>query len=445
MIVFSKSGEKDKQKLFSLITLELLKNGENVLNLSFNALERYLYKSYGINSFEVNKKRDMKIKDQAFTKDEIKEMLKYERETRKNFDEKSWNKVALDYINFLESLRKYKNLKCAIMWNTSYLYDRILYLFCIKYNIRYYVMEQGYFRPFTLALDQKGVNADANIPKDMKFYNEIEIDNLKYKKYLDKPLFAKENKAEQFNKFIYNYLKLHKKLKINLRKDRVLDITENGIFQTLKERRNIKKLEKYKSLENKKIIIEKYIFIPFQIETDSQIILNSNKIKKMTQLYECVAKAIEELNRNQKEKIKAVFKIHPLDKNINIDEILKLEIKNKDTIFLMNGNTKELIKNSQAVITINSTVGIEALCEYKKVITLGDAFYNIEKISYHCDNLEKLSDLLKDVLKEKVNKSIIDKFLYYLRFEYFKEIYWRNPDNEAIKKIVKGILNGEKK
>ena len=46
-----------------------------------------------------------------------------------------------------------------------------------------------------------------------------------------------------------------------------------------------------------------------------------------------------------------------------------------DDIIVTNSNTFELIQNARIVITINSTVGLEALILNKYVIFLGDTFY----------------------------------------------------------------------
>lgn len=441
MIIFSKPGERDKQKLFSLLTLELLKDKKNVINLSFNCSERYFYKQFGIKSLEVNKEKILNSENSFFSEKEINEMIKFEKETRENFNEKKWLEVTKKYIDFLEELRKKGNLEFAIMWNTSYLFDRILYFFCRKHNIKYFVMEQGYFRPFTLSFDAKGVNSEASISKNSRDYKDIKIDLDKYREYLNKPITAKENKIEKHNEIIYSILRLYEKTKIDLNKNNIWDITERNLIQFFNKKMAVKKFKKYHSVKK---IEGKYIFIPFQVEGDSQIILNSDKIKKMFQLYKVVAETMIKLNEKRKEKIKAVFKFHPMDEYINVEEILNLEKKYEETIFFMGGNTQELIKNAEAVITINSTVGVEALMEHKPVVTLGDAFYNIDGITYHCDKLEELSGVLEKALTLEPNKELIDKFLYYLRFHYFKEIYWRNPDEESIKKIVKEIVEDEK-
>lgn len=434
MILFSKPSEKDKQKLFSLITLELIKNKKNVINLSFNYSEKYFYKKYGINSFEVNKVKIKEKKDENFSQEELREMIKFEKETRKNFIENEWLDLARKYITFLENIRIEKKIEYAIMWNRSYFFDSILYFFCKKYKIKYFIMEQGYFRPFTLSFDSIGVNAEANISQNKEKYENIEINFSKYKEYLNKPMIAKKNEIKQSKDINYNILRFYEKLKINLNKNNIWDITERSLIEFLKKK--VKKQKNYliKNLESK------YIFIPFQVEKDSQIVLNSDKIKKMSHLYEVVAKAIEVLNENKIEKIKAVFKIHPMDEELNISEILNLEKKYENTILLMDGNTQKLIQKAEAVITINSTVGIEALINNKPVITLGSAFYNIKGIVEHCNKIERLPEILKKSLSQNQDKELIDKFLYYLRFEYFEEIYWRNPDQESIRKIANKIL-----
>lgn len=442
MIIFSKPGEKDKLKLFSMITLELIKNKKNVINLSFNYSEKYLYKQYGVTSLKVNKFKIKELKKINFSEKELEKMIRFEKETRENFNKKQWLDLAKKYIDFLERIREKENLEYALMWNTSCFFDRILYFFCKKYKIKYFVMEQGYFRPFTLSLDSVGVNFEANIPRSREAYENIQVNYPKYIEYLNKPMFAKNSEIQESKNKIYNFLRFYEKLKINFNKNYIWDITERDLFEFFKKRRKIKELKKKSSFKS---IEGKYIFIPFQVEKDSQIILNSKQIKKMSELYEVVAKAIIKLNENKSEKIKAVFKLHPMDECLNVNEILKLEKKYSDTIFLMDGNIQELIKKSEMIITINSTVGIEALINNKPVITLGDAFYNIEGIADHCDNLERLSDIVKKSLLKNQKKELIDKFLYYLRFEYFEEVYWRNADEESIKKIVNKILiKGEK-
>lgn len=438
MILFSKTYELSKMNLFIKLAKELEKNKKQVKSLVFNLTEKKYYKKYGINYIEVFKKNiDINDEINKYSLEEIEDILSFEKETRKNFQKKDWERILLKYLSFLKIINDKKKIKISIMWNNSTLYERALYYFCKKNNIKFYVLEQGYFRPFTLAFDSKGVNADASISKEKKFYKNITIDRKRLIEYLTKPEYAViSNNLDK--PYLYNIFRLIDKIKIFNKK--FYDITENTIWEYIN-----RKIKKNKAETINKINIDKmeYIFIPFQVELDSQIILNSSRIKKMSELYEIVSKAVKKYNNKNKNKIKAIFKAHPMDYLLNIEEIKRLENEYNETIFLTSGDTKELIKQSKGVITINSTVGIEALCEYKPLITLGEAFYNIEGIAQYCKNYDNLYEDIEKIFNKETDQNLIDKFLYYLRFNYFKEIYWRNPDDNSIKKIVNEILDKE--
>lgn len=439
MIVFSGGAEFDKILLFSKLSKVFEERGEKVINFSFNIYQKKIYKLFDIESLEILKEK--KIKTINFEEKELQLILQFEKEINSNFEEEMSKEHILEYLGILEIINKKEKIDVCILWNNSTLYERALYVFCKKNNIRYYILEQGYFRPITLALDKKGVNAKADIKKEKNFYKKLNINEEKYKENLFISLIAKEKKEEIKRKDkIYKLYRILDKLKMSLKKDG--DITEKSLIEYF--------INKYKIFKNKKIKIDEkiqgdYIFIPFQVETDSQIILNSPKIKKMTELFELVSKAVEEYNLKTNKQIKAVFKTHPMDPALDIKKILYLNKKYKDSILVTIGDTKELIKNSKAVITINSTVGVEALCEYKPVITLGEAFYNIEDISYHVENFDELEKTIKIALSKELDKELIKKFLYYLRFNYFKEIYWRNPDDKSIERIVDEVLNEKRK
>jgi capsular polysaccharide export protein len=76
-----------------------------------------------------------------------------------------------------------------------------------------------------------------------------------------------------------------------------------------------------------------------------------------------------------------------------------------------------LIEKAGAIITINSSVGIESLLFYKKVITLGSAFYNIEGIVEHAENKNELENILKNLENYKLDKKLIENFLRYLYYD----------------------------
>jgi len=118
-------------------------------------------------------------------------------------------------------------------------------------------------------------------------------------------------------------------------------------------------------------IPEAYIFVPFQVPSDMQILALSPWIGSMVQLHDEIAALAEAFPGRH-----FVIKEHP-SFPLSIQDVVR---PHSHIRFANSGNTRELIEGADAVITVNSTVGLEALTLGKKVITLGDAHYAIDGI-----------------------------------------------------------------
>lgn len=451
-ILFLQGHEADKLNLFAGIANNL--NNDNITMLAFSSYEKSFYKKYTKHKIDFIPRLLSKIsKDnlneyKKYTEDELFDMSLFSNK----FNELNNWKVNADYINnlvviFLEYLHeknKQSKIDTIVMWNNTMLFDRIAWHFCMKNNINYVMFEQGYFRPFTLTIDNKGVNYENSLPRDRKFYEDIVVDYDRLHQYLSKSEYLSKddliniNRDSKFKKLLFIIMD---KLKAKFSSD-FIDCTYNNESINEKIVRIVKKKNNINTHQEE--LPESYIFVPFQVHDDSQIILNSPNIRSMEELVEVVDKASKELYELGRRDIYFVFKEHPVDLNrIDYSGLKEKYKNNKQLVFLSSGNTNELINNSMAVITVNSTVGIEALMKSKKVITLGNAFYNIEGIVEHCDELDNLSKSIIKTLDNDFNQELVDKFLYYLRFDYQLEMNWRNPRNEDIKKIVAFIKNSK--
>jgi capsule polysaccharide modification protein KpsS len=162
---------------------------------------------------------------------------------------------------------------------------------------------------------------------------------------------------------------------------------------------------------NKQAIPEKYIFIPLQVNTDTQVLIHSD-FQDIQEFISKVEKDFYALDSTIKNDLHLVFKIHPMEKGI-----IKYQFDSRS--FVINNDTNTLIQNSEFVITINSTVGFEALQQYKKVIVLGEAFYKISNIVIPSDKKTFLKDL-KETCKNKnsINQDLINNFIKYLKYTY---------------------------
>ncbi len=236
-------------------------------------------------------------------------------------------------------------------------------------NIKKIYFENG-FLPDTTQTDCKGVNALNSVPREKKFYEKLD--------YYKKPLPNRLIPRPPVKKLTGDELDLNRR----------------------------------------------YIFVPLQVNYDSQIIRFSPWIKSMEEFVALINKISENFEFD------FLIKPHPSDRVSDFSNI-KL---NKNVYFATNP-TQDLIKNSTAIITINSSVGIESLLFGKRVITLGEAFYNIEGIVKHAENEKELIEILKNLDSFEINDKLIKNFLGYLYYEYLIPKSWKNPDREHFEKV----------
>ena len=156
----------------------------------------------------------------------------------------------------------------------------------------------------------------------------------------------------------------------------------------------------------------------------------------MAELTEWVVAAVRQYNNTHQEKLRIIVKEHPSDNGrCNYDD---LRARYPDITFLKTFPTKQLINKAVAVITVNSTVGMESLLQHKHVITLGNATYAIDEIATRVSSIAELSDALSH-LDDDCNIDLINRFLYYIRYHYSIEGSWRNPSEKHFKSILDHI------
>jgi capsular polysaccharide export protein len=176
----------------------------------------------------------------------------------------------------------------------------------------------------------------------------------------------------------------------------------------------------------------KYIFCPFQDWLDSQVILNSPWIKDMREFYS----VIEYLASNTPGDLFFIIKKDPSCKKEYKD---LAERQNPRIIFANNAKTESLIKNARAILTINSTVGIEAIMFGKNVITLGNAFYAGYGLALSASNPAEALEALYIAQMRQPNQELAQKFLSYLQNYYLISGSWKNPPAEHLKEICRRL------
>lgn len=176
---------------------------------------------------------------------------------------------------------------------------------------------------------------------------------------------------------------------------------------------------------------ERFIFIPFQDDRDTQVRLFSPWIRNMRELFalgECIAHETDWV---------VVFKEHPSSRENYPD----LHQRCNEKIFFANGNpTQQLIEASSLVITINSTVGIESLLLNKPLLTVGKAFFNIQGLVTHADSTEQLLATLGRFPNWPANQTLRQAFLHYLANEYCLPGRWQDATPTHLQEASRRLL-----
>ena len=97
----------------------------------------------------------------------------------------------------------------------------------------------------------------------------------------------------------------------------------------------------------------------------------------------------------------------------------------------MSDDTEQLIRGAQAVITLNSSVGIEAAMLEKKVVVLGNACYSIEKMMKVVTSKEGLISALNGLDGQKIDLNITRAFFTYLKNDYLLPGAWQAQIDEV--------------
>ena len=384
----NKALEKKDYKFIFIVD-----NLSNFLYLKFHGLEVYILKK-------------VKILTKISSKIEYKNTVEYKTAI---YDEKYLKSIYIYIYNILYKIYNRKPFGYIFLWNGTSIYDLPGIDFSKKYNIKTLFFEIGNI-PSKIFIDRMGTNANSELYKNVCILDKFNIDNDIYNTW------KKEYLAIKLNKHIVPQSK-----KINLKKSLFLKLMSiinlfGGVFYThvgdgyynllnkiknkimfLKDNRLKIKYDKvnYSSME--------YIFFPLQVSNDSQILIHSDISLMDAILY--VIKEAKEKN------LELVIKPHPAEHNKEIfREIYKLKEKHK--FYFINDNTFKLIKYAKKVVTINSTVGLEAKICGKDVEILGRAFY-------------------KDFTEEDLRRYILG---YLVNIDYFSD---EKISEEAIKELEK--------
>lgn len=172
---------------------------------------------------------------------------------------------------------------------------------------------------------------------------------------------------------------------------------------------------------------EPYVFVPMQVPSDMQVLEHSPWVSDMKQLYNIIARLADSMPE-----LNFVVKEHP-----SFPISIQNEVSPHPRIVFANSNdTRELIERAEAVITINSTAGLESLLLGKRVVTLGDAPYNVEGLVRTAGDEKDLLQAIHDLPQWQPDEALREIFLRYVYNVFLLRGDIDNPSRDLLDAMV---------
>ncbi|SFP66803.1 capsular polysaccharide export protein [Enterovibrio norvegicus DSM 15893] len=267
--------------------------------------------------------------------------------------------MAKFYIG-LKTFIKEKKIDLVILHNDTRWYHAIAVLICNENNIKYLVTEQGLIRPHTTVIDNKGVNAKANISLlDKELANS------------DTGGFSPNNTHDSLISMMFFILFI-----LSFSVERFFG--KPTILKYMHNRYSVRKYYKRLSRKlcsindkkkNRKLSIqESSALLLLQLDHDSQFLMYSD--------FSSNQEVIDRLNTKCYELgLSLAIKKHPLDMN---------EYNLPIDAYFTDGDLSTLIRKSKIVVTINSSAIVSALNSTTPLFVIGNSMYKFGKTLEHC-------------------------------------------------------------
>lgn len=286
-----------------------------------------------------------------------------------------------DYSVWIETFLIEHNIDSIVCFGDCRKYHNFSKIIAKKNNINFFVFEEGYIRPNYITFEEDGVNFFSNflnhynndisekcndLVNDIKdvrnSYSKMVINAITY--YIFRVFFSFQYPDYQHHRNITPIEELGYWILSGFRR------IQNKLFEKDKFNRFLQRYSK------------KYFIFALQVHNDSQIKTHSD--------LKCVEKYIElvlkDFGLHADESMHLVLKHHPMDRGYrNYRKLIngyakQFKIEGRVHYFC-DIHLPTLLKQSLGLVTVNSTTGIQALFHHIPVKILGDALYNLPKLT----------------------------------------------------------------
>lgn len=325
-----------------------------------------------------------------------KELIKFNTNYNTKPNTKSLLKQALSYIDLYSEYIKNNNPDFVLTIGDSRLAIECCLAVCKVNKVKTYCIEQGPFD--TTIFDKKGVNAFSSLIEAYKKQSHIQVKN--YKAFINRPPDKKYTRNP-----IYRGI------------DYIIDVLLNNtpIYPPdLKNHDKLFTISKKVYHNHDKLKSKPIFFLPLQVPSDVNMIYHSPNFSSQLEI-------IKNIHSNLPSNSILIIREHPVYKNLYNKKLYDY-ISNHENLILDNKTSlKSLLELANVVVVNNSTIGIEAIANYKTVVLLGNTYYKLNDICIIYSKNMNMKDVLNDALQYKLNKKNVDNFMSYFIFDYLIE------------------------
>lgn len=325
-----------------------------------------------------------------------------------------------------------------VFWNGQSFWHRLLVREANRRGIPICFMENGYF-PGTVAIDAEGINygsatlrsqpaEEYNAPRIKSFLEDLRTAQIENRV---PPRRAKESEVDAL--LAANERKLSFSSMNPLLPDDKRMHTGSLAFKVRNSTIGRRYASETLAATSPELPTERTIFLPMQVANDTQITLYSPWIRSMEQLVDVVLRAMPE-------GYSLIVRDHPEDRrNRSYDKVIE-QVKKAGAYWAPTQPLLPIIRNADAIVTVNSTVGFEGLLWNKPVVTLGQAFYEGPGGSIGAKNEDELRDALKRAVTEPVDLEARERLMSHVAFATHCQGGLGHLDAEDQREAVQWIL-----
>jgi capsular polysaccharide export protein len=320
---------------------------------------------------------------------------------------------ALSEIDVLLDIEPVEGI---FLWNGSGLVATAAVLLARRRGIATIFGENGYL-PGTLQIDPEGVNQLASIAGEQSgVYAKLDPGPQVREAFL-------QARKEYISGLSPSCVPPHRRVRASL-----LSKFHERAADLLSRRQKIKwrRPANHGIPERLQTLPQRFVLLPLQIVKDSQLINHSPLVGKDMSL---LVRKVREALRIADPSCRLVVKLHPAERRADYGTLAR---ELGDVLFVTRQSVREFLPRAEAVVTVNSTVGFEALMYGKSVLMVGDNFYRVAGVVSALSSLQELPDRLVEVLQGVAEPKQVENYLANVFAHYFVKASWRDFSEDSL-------------